>query len=192
MRTASTGQSSPQSVSTATPLTAQSSSAGAPAEPSLSLSAAAAHQEGRPALSPEMTTIHFGLENQSAQKTLYVYSDPDCPACRRFEPHLVSLAKDFSIYVLPVAYQSGSDEMARKILCASDKSAKWTEVMDVMSTDEHVTGNVCGQAEIGLRANMQAFDAMGFTQTPRVVSGTGYVFAAGATASDIRAQASLH
>ncbi|MEX3917870.1 thioredoxin fold domain-containing protein [Paraburkholderia sp. BR10872] len=136
-----------------------------------------------------MTSISFGLSAQPPSRVLYVYSDPKCPACRRFEPHLKSLAKDFEIHVLPVAYQEGSLQLARKILCAPDRRAKWGEVMDTLDVNQAVTGAECQQDDAALQANMQTFDRLGFTQTPRVVSGTGHAFAAGATASDIRAEA---
>lgn len=148
--------------------------------------------QGNAVITPQMTSIHFGLDKQPPQKTLYVYADPNCPACRRFESHMDNLTKDFSVYVLPVAYQNGSVSMAGKILCASDPKKKWTEVMSQLATGQAVSGTECESGTEGIRANMQAFDSLGFTQTPRVVSGSGYVFAAGATASDIRSQAALH
>lgn len=143
-------------------------------------------------ITAQMAAIHFGLDNQSPQKTLYVYADPNCPACRRFEPHVNDLTKDFSIYVLPVAYQSGSVSMARKILCAADRKKKWMEVMSQLPTGQAVSGTECESGSEGVRANMEAFDSLGFNQTPRVVSGSGYVFAAGVTANDIRSQSALH
>lgn len=157
--------------------------------PSITIPPTVGAQPPKPADMASMTSIKFGLDGQKPSKVLYVYSDPNCPACRRFEPHLKDLSKDFEIHVLPVAYQDGSLPMARKILCASDQKAKWTEVMDTLTTNQPVSGSECQQADAGIQANMQIFDQLGFKETPRVVSGSGYVFPAGATASDIRAQA---
>lgn len=141
-----------------------------------------------PDVARAMTSIHFGLDNQPPKRTLYVYSDPNCPACKQFEPHINDLAKDFSVYVLPVAYQDGSAKVAAQILCATDRKQKWADTMTHVKPGEPVTGNECARAYGGIKANMQAFDSLGFNSTPRVVSGTGYVFAAGASASTIRVQ----
>ncbi|WP_206956318.1 thioredoxin fold domain-containing protein [Trinickia acidisoli] len=136
-----------------------------------------------------MASIHFGLDDQTPKKTLYVYSDPNCPACRRFEAHINDLARDFSIYVLPVAYQEGSAKIASQILCASDRKQKWMMTMSRAKTSDPVAGDDCENGYGGLKANMDTFESLGFDSTPRVVGGDGTVFAAGATANAIRIQA---
>jgi len=136
-----------------------------------------------------ITSIHFGLEKLPPSKTLYVYSDPACPACRRFEPHLDDLAKDFSIYVIPVAYQQGSTTLAAQILCSVHQKQKWSEVMAMPAIDAPVSGMTCDQAYAGIKADMQEYESLGFKSTPRVVSGTGAIFPEGATAEQIRLQA---
>jgi protein-disulfide isomerase len=142
-----------------------------------------------PDVARAMTSIHFGLDNQPPKRTLYVYSDPNCPACKQFESHIDDLAKDFSVYVLPVAYQDGSAKVAAQILCATDRKQKWIDTMTHAKPGEPVAGDECARAYSGIKANMQAFDSLGFNSTPRVVSGSGYVFAAGASAGAIRSQA---
>lgn len=136
-----------------------------------------------------MAQIHFGLENQPPKKTLYVYSDPNCPACRRFESHIDDLSRDFSIYVIPVAYQHGSATVASQVLCAADDKRKWIEAMSRANTTEPVRGEDCERGYAGLKANMAMFNSLGFDSTPRVVGGDGTVFPAGATASAIRSSA---
>ncbi|HDR9034202.1 TPA: thioredoxin fold domain-containing protein [Burkholderia vietnamiensis] len=135
----------------------------------------------------QMASIHFGLENQTPEKTLYVYSDPNCPACKQFEAHIDDLAKDFSVYVLPVAYQ-GDDhgKAAANALCAKDKQGAWGNAVGGVVSPE---GNDCLAGYAGVKANMQQFERLGFTSTPRVVSGTGYIFPEGAPAKMIRLQA---
>lgn len=157
----------------------------APSDVSASRPLAAPHS---PALASAMTSIHFGLENQPPKKTLYVYSDPNCPACKRFESHIDELAKDFSIYVFPVAYQDGSAKVAAQILCAADRKQKWVDTMARTKPGDPMTGSDCAQAYAGIKANMEAFDALGFNSTPRVVGGNGLAFGEGATANAIRIQ----
>lgn len=153
----------------------------------LPASAALGASEAAPGLTRAMAAIHFGLDNQPAEKTLYVYSDPNCPACKQFEPHINDLAKDFSIYVLPVAYQ-GDDrgKTAADALCAKDQKAAWEVALDGVTAPP---GSDCLAGYSGLKANMQQFESLGFTSTPRVLNGSGFVFAEGATARTIRLQA---
>ncbi|WP_116138385.1 thioredoxin fold domain-containing protein [Trinickia diaoshuihuensis] len=166
-----------------------------PLAPAVAASSAAADASVAPALSaiaagaPGMAQIHFGLEHQPAKKTLYVYSDPNCPACRQFEAHLNDLARDFSIYVIPVAYQHGSAPIASQILCATDDKQKWIEAMNRANTTDPVAGEDCERGYAGLKANMAMFSSLGFDSTPRVVGGDGTVYPAGATAGAIRIRA---
>ncbi|WP_157643296.1 thioredoxin fold domain-containing protein [Burkholderia ubonensis] len=135
----------------------------------------------------QMASIHFGLDNQPPEKTLYVYSDPNCPACKQFEAHIDDLAKDFSVYVLPVAYQ-GDDhgKAAANALCAKDQQSAWVNAVGGVLSPE---SNDCLAGYTGVKANMQQFERLGFNSTPRVVSGTGFIFPEGAPAKMIRLQA---
>jgi hypothetical protein len=134
--------------------------------------------------------IHFGQSPVEKGRTLYVYADPNCPACKRFEPHLQDLAKDYSVYVLPVPFKDGSMTLADKILCSADPSASWRKVMaqppgeaptDVASTPE------CSPGYGAITMNAGMYKKLAFKVTPMVVDDTGFVFPEGATASVIRA-----
>lgn len=134
----------------------------------------------------QMAGIHFGLDDQAPEKTLYVFSDPNCPACQQFESHIDELSKDYSIYVLPVAFQ-GSDhgKAAASAMCAPDQKAAWQVALDGAVAP---SGSDCLPGYNAVRANMEQFQRLGFNSTPRVVNGSGYVFSEGATASMIRQQ----
>jgi TrbB protein len=134
--------------------------------------------------------IHFGRSPADKGHTLYVYADPNCPACKRFEPHLQNLAKDYSVYVLPVPFKDGSMTLADKILCSADPSESWRKVMaqppgdapaDVASTPE------CSPGYGAITMNAGMYKKLDFKVTPMVVDDTGFVFPEGATASVIRA-----
>jgi protein-disulfide isomerase len=146
-----------------------------------------AAQSAGVAAASQMASIHFGLDNQPAEKTLYVYSDPNCPACKQFESHITDLAKDFSVYVLPVAYQ-GDDhgKAAADALCAKDRQGAWVSALGGASFPD---GSDCLSGYTGVKANMQQFERLGFNSTPRVLSGTGFIFPEGAPAKMIRLQA---
>lgn len=134
--------------------------------------------------------IHFGQSSVEKGHTLYVYADPNCPACKRFEPHIQDLAKDYSVYVLPVPFKDGSLSLADKILCSSEPSTNWRNVMqlavgqapaDVTSVPE------CSAGYGAITMNAEMYKKLDFKVTPMVVDDTGFVFPEGATASVIRA-----
>lgn len=171
------------------PSAVQSSSLPQGAQPAASAGAPVADASHAAAVSTvsQMASIHFGLDNQPPEKTLYVYSDPNCPACKQFEAHIDDLAKDFSVYVLPVAYQGDDRGMAAaNALCAKDQQGAWAQAVGGVLFP---TGSDCLAGYTGVKANMQQFERLGFNSTPRVVSGTGFIFPEGAPAKMIRLQA---
>ncbi|NRF83890.1 thioredoxin fold domain-containing protein, partial [Burkholderia gladioli] len=145
------GQNASQQTISQLPALAESAPAPAPV--------ADAAQSAGVAAASLMASIHFGLDNQPAEKTLYVYSDPNCPACKQFESHITDLAKDFSVYVLPVAYQ-GNDhgKAAADALCAKDKQGAWVSALGGASFPD---GSECLAGYTGVKANMQQFEQLG-------------------------------
>jgi TrbB protein len=143
-----------------------------------------------PASEVPLPRIHFGQSSAQKGHTLYVYADPNCPACKRFEPHLQDLANDYSVYVLPVPFKDGSMTLADKILCSAQPSASWQNVMgqppgeapaEVLNTPE------CSPGYGAITMNAEMYKKLNFKVTPMVVDDTGFVFPEGSTASVIRA-----
>lgn len=63
--------------------------------------------------------------------TIYVFSDPECPFCKRAE-HALQDADDMTMYVflMPIAQlHPESAKISESIWCASDKAAAWTNYM---------------------------------------------------------------
>lgn len=119
---------------------------------------------------------------------VYVFSDPKCPACRAAEPAIKEIAQHRPVFVLPVAYKPGSEEVAVDALCQADREQQAAAWRDAMALDvrgkEHSLNeelftkrsrapNLCGKGKEWLEKNRQAFESMGLTQTPSVVNGDG-------------------
>ncbi|MBA5690541.1 DsbC family protein [Rugamonas apoptosis] len=108
--------------------------------------------------------------------TLYVFSDPLCPHCQRFENELAELGKTFTVHVFPVSAIGGDASKSRNshALCASgaDRLALWTTI--VASRD--VAGADCTLGRAAADANDTIFAAMRFSGTPTIISGTGVIF----------------
>uniref|UniRef100_UPI003F49A51C thioredoxin fold domain-containing protein n=1 Tax=Cupriavidus taiwanensis TaxID=164546 RepID=UPI003F49A51C len=120
--------------------------------------------------------------------SIYVFSDPKCPACRAVEPAIQEIARHQPVVVLPVAYKPGSDEVAVDALCRGDskqQAAAWGDAMAVDVRGKESTLNeelfqkqgrapeLCAKGREWLEKNRQAFEAMGLTQTPSVVNADG-------------------
>lgn len=77
-----------------------------------------------PSTIPSKWTFSAG----SGSRTLWVFTDPKCPFCKRLEPELDKL-KDVKIVYVPLAYQR-SDDMVAGVLCSRDKVAAWKKAID--------------------------------------------------------------
>lgn len=86
----------------------------------------------------ELTAIKWeSLPLESAVKTvrgngkriLAVFSDPNCPYCKRFEKDLVKV-DDVTIYTFlyPILSQDSQDK-SKAVWCSADKSKAWSELM---------------------------------------------------------------
>lgn len=67
----------------------------------------------------------------SGERTLAVFSDPDCPYCRTLEQALADL-QDVTLYTFLypiVALHPGARDKAIAIWCAPDRAAAWLEAM---------------------------------------------------------------
>jgi len=65
----------------------------------------------------------------NGKRTLAVFSDPNCPYCKRFEKDLARVT-DVTIYTFlyPILSQD-SHEKSKGVWCAADKSKAWSELM---------------------------------------------------------------
>jgi thiol:disulfide interchange protein DsbC len=65
----------------------------------------------------------------NGKRTLAVFSDPNCPYCKRFEKDLAKV-DDVTIYTFlyPILSQD-SHEKSNAVWCSADKSKAWSELM---------------------------------------------------------------
>lgn len=62
------------------------------------------------------------------ERSLIVYSDPNCPYCKRLEKELEQ-AKNITIYTLLYPILNGSMDTATAIWCSSDRVKAWDDFM---------------------------------------------------------------
>lgn len=99
-------------------------------------------------------------------RTLYVFSDPACPYCRKLERELGSL-KDVTIYTFLLPFQ-GKD-LPLSIWCSGNRSQAWEQFMT--SSDRSLLGSTnCAHP---LDRNLGLANRLGVAATPTVFFGDG-------------------
>lgn len=109
------------------------------------------------------------LVKGNGKRTLYVFSDPDCPACRALEPTLDKLT-DVTIHVFPFPLASIHPDAVRKatnIWCAPDRARAWT---DWMLTSKLASGATCNNP---VSRNMALAQQLDINATPTLISADG-------------------
>jgi thiol:disulfide interchange protein DsbC len=110
----------------------------------------------------------------NGQRQLYVFSDPDCPYCRRLEPQLDRLA-DVTIhtFLFPLAQlHADAGRKAEAIWCEGDDKSRWTLWHRVVGHDEAVRTRTCDNP---LERNLALGQSLGVVGTPTLVSADGRI-----------------
>lgn len=135
------------------------------------------------------TGIAFGDAAALAQRreTVFVFSDPNCPHCRNIEPMLEQLAKRTNVVVMPVAYQLAMSGKAQAVMCKTgDRHAAWTAA--TQSPQSAQPQPFCDEGRDIVTTNMRAFEGLGFTSTPTLVSSSGSILVGEGYSPDDAAQ----
>lgn len=122
-------------------------------------------------------------------RTLYVFSDPECPNCQAFEPLVKALSVHYNVIVFPVTATGGGKTAAEvsPVLClpADKRKEAWGKLFSIDDNMLHpaaageahpataVTGKHCDIATKALAVNDVAFHAYQFPGTPWVIADDG-------------------
>lgn len=105
--------------------------------------------------------------------TLYVFSDPACPHCQKFEPELEKLKGDYTIQLFPVSVIGGdlSKKAITQMMCApvEQRSRMWSD----MAKGRPVNGDECDAGKASVEANDQIFRKLQFLGTPTIINANG-------------------
>jgi thiol:disulfide interchange protein DsbC len=110
--------------------------------------------------------------NGQGRRTVYVFSDPDCPYCRRLEGELDKL-DDVTIHIFPYPIESLHSDAARKaqaIWCQGDEKKRLALWRRVVANDEDVATAECDNP---LRRNVALGESLGVEGTPTLVAADG-------------------
>jgi hypothetical protein len=134
-------------------------------------------------VSPEEATMLQGLQGikmPGAGKSYFVFSDPNCPHCRKLDESIAQV-KDYQAVILPLGYKPGSREIAAAVLCAPNPAQEWRKVMAGKSM-----AKPCEKGLAQVQRNMDAFEQLHLTGTPTMVTPGGLLVAGDASVDELR------
>jgi len=117
------------------------------------------------------------------ERVLAVFSDPDCPYCRKVEAELAKL-DNVTIYLFPFPIQSlHSNAVAKStaIWCAKDRAQTWRDVL----AGGKLVGK--GDCENPIAANVALAERLGINGTPTLIARDGRLLPGAASADRISA-----
>ena len=103
------------------------------------------------------------------ERVLAVFSDPDCPYCKRLEAELDKL-DNVTLYIFPYPLEGLHPEAVDKavaVWCAPDRTRAWA---DLMKTGKVPAKRDC---ENPIQRNIQLAQRLGINGTPTMVSADG-------------------
>lgn len=103
------------------------------------------------------------------ERTLYVFSDPDCPYCKRLEAALKKV-ENVTIYTFPMPLAGLHPDAVRKsrdIWCAKDRAKAWDDFM--LSGTLPAEGN----CDTPIDRNVKLGTALGINGTPSIIFANG-------------------
>lgn len=92
----------------------------------------------RPKIDVAQLDLKDAIKFGSGTRKLYVFSDPDCPYCRRLDAELTDL-KDVTIYIFPfplAQLHPNAPGVAEAVWCQADRVAAWRAYQDLAQTTQ--------------------------------------------------------
>lgn len=107
----------------------------------------------------------------NGKRTLYVFSDPDCPYCKRLEAELAKL-NDVTIYTFLyplVGLHPDARRKAEAIWCATDRAKAWQTFMSSGTLPDHTA------CDNPIERNLRLGESLGINGTPTIVFADGRI-----------------
>jgi len=109
----------------------------------------------------------FKTVRGNGKRTLAIFSDPNCPYCKRFEKDLAKV-DDITVYTFlyPILSQD-SHEKSKAVWCSADKSKAWSELM--------LNGTVpaAGRCDTPIEKNLELGRKYRVSGTPTLIFANG-------------------
>jgi thiol:disulfide interchange protein DsbC len=141
-------------------------------------------EANRPRIAPSALDTRDAIAFGSGARHLYVFSDPDCPFCRRLESELAKL-HDVQVFVFPFPLTSlhpNAATVAETLWCQQDRASAWRQYLStgVAPAAAHCDNPIARNVALGQRLQVRG--------TPALIFDDGTVIPGAVTAERIEAQ----
>lgn len=116
------------------------------------------------------------IQRGNGRRVLAIFSDPYCPACRRFESSLLKV-EDISVYVFmyPVIRPENADH-SRSVWCSADRARAWLELAAAARPKVPAAGPGCANPvdknlDLGRKLKINATPTLYFANGERTNGG---------------------
>ena len=122
-----------------------------------------------PIAPPEDIEVVIGKTKDPSHR-FFVFSDPNCPFCKKTEPQIEQLAREgYEVHIFPTPVHEQSKPLINGMACAKNKTEAWKQAIgeqrtDYPSCDSH-----------GYERSLQFFTQFGFNATPTIVNNAGFI-----------------
>ena len=115
----------------------------------------------------------------TGKRQLVVFSDPNCPYCKKLEAELDKL-NDVTIYTLIYPLKSQSITVSKQVWCDPNQAYAWKNLLqkNVQPKEKTCTNPIDRNLELGKK--------LGIEGTPTLIFGNGLKMVGGRSAEDIR------
>ena len=115
----------------------------------------------------------------TGKRQLFIFSDPNCPYCKRLEVELDKL-NDVTIYTLIYPLKSQSITVSKQVWCDPNQAYAWKNLLqkNTQPKEKTCTNPIDRNLELGKK--------LGIEGTPTLIFGNGLKMVGGRSAEDIR------
>jgi len=120
--------------------------------------------------------------DKNGKLKLAIFTDPECPYCRKFEKEL-SQIKGVKIYnfLFPLSFHKDAKRWSTAIWCSKDRHKMMTDVM-INNADP-----AAGRCDTPIDEIVALGEKLGITGTPTLISGDGRLSPGGKSAPELKA-----
>ena len=115
----------------------------------------------------------------TGKRQLFIFSDPNCPYCKRLEVELDKL-NDVTIYTLIYPLKSQSITVSKQVWCDPNQAYAWKNLLQKNVQPKEKT---CANP---IERNLELGKKLGIEGTPTLIFGNGLKMVGGRSAEDIR------
>jgi thiol:disulfide interchange protein DsbC len=127
----------------------------------------------------------------TGKRQIYVFTDPDCPYCKKLEREGLADVKDVTIHIFLfplVQLHPDARNKAVKLWCAANPVQAWEDLMRRDAVPPAREGDECAHP---VDRNLALGNKVGIEATPTLVFADGHVIAGAASTQDIEARLSV-